>query len=91
MREQAPPGFAPALAAIPLGNSMGRAFGRHYTVTRSVFGGGSSMKLVAEALDGSDYVSLNFYDLTAGSLLAPCEMPAEKVVRFVSAYRPDAP
>ena len=39
---------------------------------------------MAEALDGSDYISLNFYHLASGDLLKPCEMPEEKVRAFVS-------
>jgi hypothetical protein len=38
---------------------------------------------VAEALDGSDYISLNLYRLKSGPLLKPCEMPDAKVIAFV--------
>ncbi|MEQ6248910.1 hypothetical protein ABMC89_08465 [Sulfitobacter sp. HNIBRBA3233] len=89
MRQAAPDGFAATLDAIPEGTSRGQAFGRLYLVTRSLFNGGKSQKLVAEALDGSDYISLNFYSLTAGDQLAPCEMPHDKVVRFAQSYRAD--
>jgi len=44
---------------------------------------------VAEALDRSDYISLNFYDLVSGAQLAPCEMPHEKVISFVQNYQPE--
>lgn len=91
MRAAAPAGFAEALRAIPAGTSTGHAVHRRYTATRSDFNGGKSIKLVAEALDGSDYISLNFYDLCSGGQLAPCEMPAEKVVAFVTAYQPEVP
>ncbi|UWR24084.1 hypothetical protein K3756_03475 [Sulfitobacter sp. S190] len=77
------------MAAIPLGTSTGQAHARRYTATRSVFNEGRSTKLVAEALDGSDYISLNYYDLARGARLAPCEMPAAKVIAFVLAYKPD--
>ena len=90
MNIPAPRGFVLALAAIPNGTSTGIAGGKRYAVTRSQFNEGRSTKLVAEALDRSDYVSLNFYDLQNGPRLAPCEMPSEKVVAFVHAYRPDA-
>ncbi|AXI45293.1 hypothetical protein C1J03_04120 [Sulfitobacter sp. SK012] len=90
MSTSAPDGFATALAAIPQGTSTGTAHGLRYIATRSLFNAGRSMKLVAEALDGSDYISLNFYDLGSGARLAPCEMPAAKVAAFVQAYRPDA-
>ncbi len=88
MRVDAPPGFADALRRIPQGTSEGTAGGCRYTATRSDFNGGSSVKLVAEALDGTDYISLNFYDLARGAQLAPCEMPHAKVIDFVRRYRP---
>jgi hypothetical protein len=89
VRAPAPAGFANALRAIPQGTTRGHAGGTTYTATRSDFNGGRSVKLVAEALDGSDYISLNFYDLSRGEQLAPCEMPHEKVVAFVFGYRPE--
>ncbi|WP_245624150.1 hypothetical protein [Jannaschia donghaensis] len=73
--------------ALPLGAFRGRAFGRDWLVTRSLFAGGASEKLVGRALDGSDYVSLNLYRLESGPRLKPCEMSAEKVARFVVELR----
>lgn len=89
MRAPAPDGFAEALRAIPSGTSLGRIGTTRYTATRSDFNNGRSIKLVAEALDQSDYISLNFYDLDSGGQLAPCEMPHDKVIDFVMAYRPE--
>ncbi|WP_298858181.1 hypothetical protein [uncultured Sulfitobacter sp.] len=89
MRASAPEGFAKALRAIPLGTSVGRVESIRYTATRSDFNNGRSIKLVAEALDQSDYVSLNFYDLESGGQLAPCEMQHDKVVDFIMAYCPE--
>lgn len=77
------------LAALPLGTSTGTAQGKRYVATRSLFNNGRSTKLVAEELGGSDYISLNFYDLTAGPGLYPCEMPAKKVIAFLRSYTPD--
>lgn len=74
---------AEALLALPLGSFRGRAGGKDWIVTRSLHAGGGAEKLVARALDGSDYVSLNLYRLAAGPRLRPCEMPAAKVARFV--------
>ena len=79
------PGFAAALAALPVGTFHGMARGRRYVVTKTVFAGGKSVKLVAEELGGADYVSLNWYALATGGVLKPCEMPEEKVRRFVDA------
>lgn len=77
------------LDAIPHGTSRGRAFDRAYVVTRSLFNNGKSTKLVAEELGGTDYISLNLYTLKKGPQLFPCEMPAEKVIRFLRAYTPE--
>ncbi|MCX7566904.1 hypothetical protein OS189_11190 [Sulfitobacter sp. F26169L] len=90
MISPAPATFAAQLRAIPTGTTTGRANGTRYTATRSDFNAGRSVKLVAEALDGSDYISLNYYDLASGGQLAPCEMPHEKVIAFVMAYQPEA-
>ncbi len=76
--------FVTAYDALPLGTFQGTAYDRRYVVTRTNMAGGRSGKLVAEALDGSDYISLNFYRLAEQPLLKPCEMPAEKVIAFVT-------
>lgn len=89
MRQAAPSGFANALRAIPVGTTKGHAFGKRYAATRTDFNNGLSVKLVAEALDSSDYISLNFYELRQGAQLAPCEMPHKKVIDFVMAYHPE--
>ena len=75
--------FATALSALPMGTFTGRVAGRRYVVTKSAFSAGRAIKLVAEELGGTDYISLNWYDLAAGPVLKPCEMPEAKVVRFV--------
>lgn len=80
--------FLSAFEALPLGTFRGIAHARPYVVTRSQIVGGRGEKLVAEALDGSDYISLNLYRLASGPLLKPCEMPEAKVVAFVLALSP---
>lgn len=77
--------FAARLAALPEGTFNGTAHGRRYVVTKSSFSGGKSVKLVAEELGGTDYISLNWYDLKTGGALRPCEMPESKVRAFVDA------
>ncbi|MFK7938136.1 MAG: hypothetical protein AB8B82_02060 [Roseovarius sp.] len=75
---------AEALTHLPLGAFRGHSQGRDWLVVRSVFAGGASEKLVARGLDGTGYISLNLYRLEAGPRLKPCEMPAERVARFVA-------
>ena len=81
--------FTAAFDALPLGAFMGCAFGRRYVVTRTDFAGGASQKLVAEELGGGDYISLNFYRLSAGVQLKPCEMSKTKAIDFVLDLRPE--
>ncbi|WP_299295260.1 hypothetical protein [uncultured Tateyamaria sp.] len=75
--------FATQLAALPEGTFTGLVHGRRYVVTKSSFSNGKSVKLVAEELGGTDYISLNWYDLARGSVVKPCEMPEAKVRAFV--------
>lgn len=81
--------FLAALDVLPFGTFKGIAHGRDYIVTRQSVAEGRAEKLVAEALDGSDYISLNLYRLADGAQLRPCEMPAEKVIAFVCALVPE--
>lgn len=75
--------FASKLATFPIGTFRGSVRGKDWIVTRSLVSGGKGEKLVAQALDGSDYISLNLYHLGSGDLLKPCEMPEAKVRDFV--------
>ena len=81
--------FLSAFDALPLGSFTGIADGRRYVCVKSGFAGGSSQKLVAEELGGTDYISLNLYRLANGAQLRPCEMPEAKVVDFVLGLVPD--
>jgi hypothetical protein len=89
LRERAPESLGRKLRAIPTGTTAGHIGTTRWTATRSDFNNGRSLKLVAEARDGSDYISLNFYDLASGAQLAPCEMPHEKVISFIENYQPE--
>ena len=80
--------FVAAFDALPMGTFYGTAHNRRYVVTRSRVANGRGDKLVADALDGSDYISLNLYRLGNGPLLKPCEMPQAKVVAFVLDLQP---
>ena len=82
--------FKIALNALPTGSWRGDYNGSSYIVTKTLFSGGQSVKLVAEELSGNDYISLNYYVLSSGkTLLKPCEMPSEKVVQFVLGIIPN--
>lgn len=72
-----------ALHALPLGSTRGTFQNRPYNATKTTYANGKSVKLVARELGGPDYISLNAYLLESGPRLYPCEMPLEKVVRFL--------
>ena len=41
------------------------------------------IKVYAEELGDTNFISLNYYPQTANGLLKPCEMPDEKVIDFI--------
>lgn len=61
--------------------------GRNYGVVGSVFNNGKSYKILAEELGGNDIISLNYYITNKEDSLKPCEMPEEKVIRFLNNYK----
>lgn len=81
------PAFLAALDAIPTGTSRGRYNDQTYVVSKTDFADGKSVKLVAEALGGTDYISLNVYLTRRQALLKPCEMTAAKVIAFVTGVK----
>ncbi|MEO1677569.1 MAG: hypothetical protein AAFU80_05345 [Pseudomonadota bacterium] len=81
--------FLTAFDVLPTGTFQGRFRGLRWIVTRSSFADGRSEKLVGEAVDGSDYISLNLYRLAEGIRLAPCEMSEAKVRAFVLGLVPE--
>lgn len=62
--------------------------GHRWGVTRSVQAGGRTESVYAERLGGPGVVSANLYRLAEGAVLKPCEMPAERVLAFLSDARP---
>ena len=80
----AEPAFVVAFDALPIGGYGGTFQGSRYRITKRQMANGRSQNLEAEELGGPDYISFNLYRLASGQmLLRPCEMPEEKVVRFV--------
>ncbi|WP_299778179.1 hypothetical protein [uncultured Roseobacter sp.] len=87
--QPSPEAFEKALKALPNGTFTGWSQHRRYIVTKTTFCGGKSVKLAAEEMGGTDYISLNFYRLQGGARLFPCEMSARKVIDFVLTFHPD--
>ncbi|MEO1054202.1 MAG: peptide methionine sulfoxide reductase [Bacteroidota bacterium] len=71
------------IMAIPIGYSEVSFEGKKYGLTRSDFNGGKSLKVYAEELGGTDFISFNYYITSKDTLLKPCEMPDEKVRHFL--------
>ena len=80
-----------AFHALPEGGFTAVHAGRRYRVVKTSHADARSRKLVARALDGSDYISLNLYLLRDGrALLRPCEMPERKVRDFILGAVPES-
>ena len=71
------------ISAFPPGYSEVSFNGKRHGVTRSDFNGGKSTKIYAEELGGNDFISFNYYRTGGGYQLKPCEMPEEKVLKFL--------
>lgn len=71
------------ITRIPEGYSEGFYQGRKYGITKNTFNQGSSFKVYAEELGGSDFISLNYYLTKSQGLLKPCEMSQQKVIDFL--------
>ncbi|WP_456451067.1 hypothetical protein [Hydrogenimonas sp.] len=70
------------LKAFPDGASEATYRSRRWLVRKETRLDGRLIKLYAEELGGSDFVSLNYYEAKR-PLLKPCEMAKEKVVAFI--------
>ncbi|WP_179343988.1 peptide methionine sulfoxide reductase [Winogradskyella ursingii] len=68
---------------FPIGYSKVSYKHKTYGVTRTDFNNGSSIKIYAEELGGTDFISLNYYITSRQELLKPCEMPIDKIIHFL--------
>lgn len=73
---------------VPWGWSTAIYRGRRYAVTKTAAAGGRALTLVAEDLGGTDLISANLYLTAPGPVLRPCEMPAAKVIDFLTGVEP---
>lgn len=71
------------IETLPEGYSTVLFEDKKYGLTKTTFTNGKSYKIYAEELQGTDFISLNYYITSASELLKPCEMPSEKVTRFL--------
>jgi hypothetical protein len=80
--------YAALFERVPIGWSEVVFAGRRYGVTRSVAAEGRAVSVYAEELGGQDVVSANLFLTADGQQLRPCEMPAAKVINFLSGLEP---
>ena len=68
---------------IPLGYSEGIYETQKYGITKSIFNKGKSIKIYAEELGATNFISLNYYITSKKDLIKPCEMSKQKVIHFL--------
>ncbi|EPR67733.1 hypothetical protein [Cyclobacterium qasimii] len=68
---------------LPIGFSEVLYADKKYGLTRTDFNKGKSIKIYAEELGGTNFISLNYYVTSSKEFLKPCEMPEEKVIHFL--------
>ncbi|MCJ7764794.1 MAG: hypothetical protein MUP09_02515 [Thiovulaceae bacterium] len=56
---------------------------RRYLLRKETHLSGKLIKVYAEELGGTNFISLNYYPQTLNGLLKPCEMADKKVIAFI--------
>jgi len=59
---------------------------KKYSVVKTVFTNGKSVKVYAKELGGIDFISFNYYIIGTHNALKPCEMPEVNVLDFLRNY-----
>ena len=80
--------FFKRLDKIPLGHSFSWYKGKKYSISKTSFNAGRTIKFFAQDLAGNDFISANFYRLKQQEILKPCEMPEQKVLDFLEHHQP---
>ncbi len=75
------------ISKIPEGYSEVVYKTRKYSVSKTIFNNGKSLKVYAEELGGTDFISFNYYGTITKNPLKPCEMPEHKVLDFLKNYK----
>ena len=79
-----PEGLLERIKSLPVGYSEGMYNDKKYGITKEIFNAGKSYKIFGKELQGTDFISLNYYITSKDQLLKPCEMPTQKVVHFLN-------
>ena len=70
--------------SIPEGFSKTVYKSQTYSLIKTIYNTGDSIKIFAEKLGGTDVISANIYSLNSNYILNPCEMPKQKVLHFLN-------
>ncbi|CNE00623.1 Uncharacterised protein [Mycobacterium tuberculosis] len=73
------------VSAIPEGWSRARIAGQAWGVTRTTHAGGKVISVSGERLSDNEQLSANVWLTSEGAVLKPCEVPPEKVMKFLRA------
>ncbi|GEL26105.1 hypothetical protein PSU4_50590 [Pseudonocardia sulfidoxydans NBRC 16205] len=73
------------VGAIPEGWSRAEIDGHGWAVTRTTRAGGKTIAVEAEQLGTDERFGANVWVTSEGAVLRPCEVPEEKVMRFLRA------
>lgn len=84
----ASPALKQIIHELPDGYSKVSYRESQYGMTVERFNEGKSVKIYAEELKGTDFISLNFYTSSSRDHLKPCEMQEEKVIHFLVHQKP---
>ena len=71
------------IRAIPEGWTRVRVAGQDWGVSRTTRAGGKVMSFDADRLGDSEHFGANVWNTSEGSVLRPCEVPAEMVMQFL--------
>jgi peptide-methionine (S)-S-oxide reductase len=83
MNTRAVPRFHEKILAFPNGAYDVFYESKRYLMRKETLLDGKLVKVYARELGGNNFISLNYYPLTADGLLKPCEMSDEKVISFI--------
>ena len=83
-----PTPLAELVDRVPEGWTLVSYENRQYGLSRTTRANGKSISVLARELGGRDLVSANIYTTSKGHQLRACEMPDQKVLDFLTGWRP---
>lgn len=75
------------IITLPAGYSEVNYRDKRYSVSRTDYNAGRSIKIYAEELGGNHFISFNYYFTAKSNLLKPCEMPEQEIIHFLEHYK----